>query len=84
MKKAEPVQKLHTSGVPELSRPEPAGKCQGTGWLLEDAGGSQCAKRCGVSATRIKQALVDQSNIPGLPRLQPRHFESTTIPTATP
>jgi len=47
-----------------LSRPEVCGKCQGTGWLLEDAGGSQVAKRCGCFGDRIKQALVDQSNIP--------------------
>ena len=47
-----------------MSRPEVCGKCQGTGWLLEDAGGSQVAKRCGCFGDRIKQALVDQSNIP--------------------
>jgi DNA replication protein DnaC len=47
-----------------LSRPEACGKCQGTGWLLEDAGGSQVAKRCVCFGDRIKQALVDQSNIP--------------------
>ena len=47
-----------------MSRPEVCGKCQGTGWLLEDAGGSQVAKRCACFGDRIKQALVDQSNIP--------------------
>jgi DNA replication protein DnaC len=47
-----------------LSRPEVCGKCQGTGWLIEDAGGSQVAKRCACFGDRVKQALVDQSNIP--------------------
>jgi DNA replication protein DnaC len=39
-------------------------KCQGTGWLLEDAGGSQVAKRCGCFGDRVKQALIDQANVP--------------------
>lgn len=39
-------------------------KCQGTGWLLEDAGGSQVAKRCACFTDRWKQALLDQANIP--------------------
>ena len=47
-----------------MSAPTVCVKCQGTGWLLEDAGGSQVAKRCGCFGDRIKQALVDQSNIP--------------------
>jgi len=40
------------------------GKCQGTGWLLEDAGGSQIAKRCVCFTERWKQSLLDQANIP--------------------
>jgi DNA replication protein DnaC len=47
-----------------LSVPAVCGKCQGTGWLLEDAGGSQVAKRCICFGDRVKQALVDQANIP--------------------
>jgi DNA replication protein DnaC len=39
-------------------------KCQGTGWLLEDAGGSQVARRCVCFGERWKQALFDQANIP--------------------
>ena len=40
------------------------GKCQGTGWLLEDAGGSQVAKRCVCFTERWKQSLLEQANIP--------------------
>jgi DNA replication protein DnaC len=47
-----------------LSAQTVCGKCQGTGWLLEDAGGSQVAKRCVCFGDRIKQALIDQANIP--------------------
>jgi len=47
-----------------LSEQTVCGKCQGTGWLLEDAGGSQVAKRCICFGDRIKQALIDQANIP--------------------
>ena len=39
-------------------------KCQGTGWLLEDAGGAQVAKRCSCFTDRWKQSLLDQANIP--------------------
>lgn len=39
-------------------------KCQGTGWILEDAGGSQVAKRCPCFGERWKQSLIDQANIP--------------------
>lgn len=39
-------------------------RCQGTGWLLEDAGGAQVAKRCVCFADRRKQALFEQANIP--------------------
>jgi DNA replication protein DnaC len=39
-------------------------RCKGTGWLLEDAGGSQVAKRCVCYTDRWKQALLDQANIP--------------------
>ena len=39
-------------------------KCQGTGWVLEDAGGSPVAKRCVCFSTRRQQALVEQANIP--------------------
>jgi len=47
-----------------LSDKAVCGKCQGTGWLLEDAGGSQVAKRCVCFGERCKQALFDQANIP--------------------
>ncbi len=39
-------------------------KCQGTGWLLEDAGRAQVAKRCSCFIDRWKQSLLDQANIP--------------------
>ncbi len=44
--------------------PTVCGKCQGTGWLLEDAGGSQVAKRCACFGDRFKRSLLDQANIP--------------------
>jgi DNA replication protein DnaC len=47
-----------------LSEPTVCSKCQGTGWVLEDAGGSQVARRCVCFGDRVKQALVDQANIP--------------------
>jgi DNA replication protein DnaC len=47
-----------------LSEARPCGKCQGTGWVLEDAGGSQVAKRCACFGERFKQSLLDQANIP--------------------
>jgi DNA replication protein DnaC len=47
-----------------LSDTKVCGKCQGTGWLLEDAGGSQVAKRCACYGERFKQSLLDQANIP--------------------
>jgi DNA replication protein DnaC len=47
-----------------LSEPTVCNKCQGTGWVLEDAGGSQVARRCVCFGDRVKQALVDQANIP--------------------
>ena len=47
-----------------MSAPTVCGKCQGTGWLLGDAGGSQVGKRCICFDARVKQALVDQANIP--------------------
>ncbi|NTU51010.1 MAG: ATP-binding protein [Candidatus Aminicenantes bacterium] len=47
-----------------MSAPTVCGKCQGTGWILEDAGGSQVAKRCVCFGDRVKQSLVDQANIP--------------------
>jgi DNA replication protein DnaC len=47
-----------------LSDAKVCGKCQGTGWLLEDAGGSQVAKRCACYGERFKQSLLDQANIP--------------------
>jgi len=40
------------------------GKCQGTGWLLQDAGGSQIARRCDCFGQRWKQSLLEQANIP--------------------
>jgi len=39
-------------------------KCQGTGWLLEDSGRAQVAKRCSCFTDRWKQSLLDQANIP--------------------
>lgn len=39
-------------------------KCQGTGWLLEDAGGSQVARRCPCFGERWRQALLEQAHIP--------------------
>ena len=39
-------------------------KCGGTGWLLEDAGGSEVAKRCACFGDRVKKSLVEQANIP--------------------
>ncbi len=47
-----------------MNAPTVCGKCQGTGWVLEDAGGSQVARRCACFGDRVKQALVDQANIP--------------------
>jgi DNA replication protein DnaC len=47
-----------------LSESTVCGKCRGTGWLLEDAGGSQVAKRCTCFGERWKQSLLDQANIP--------------------
>ena len=47
-----------------MSEPTFCGKCQGTSWLIEDAGGSQVAKRCACFGDRVKQALIDQANIP--------------------
>lgn len=38
--------------------------CQGTGWILDEAGGSQVARRCGCFAARRRQTLFDQANIP--------------------
>lgn len=39
-------------------------RCLGTGWVLEDAGGSKIAKRCVCFVERRKQALIEQANIP--------------------
>jgi DNA replication protein DnaC len=39
-------------------------RCLGTGWVLEDAGGSKVAKRCVCYTERRKQALIEQANIP--------------------
>lgn len=47
-----------------MSDTKACGKCQGTGWLLEDAGGSQVAKRCACYGERFKQSLLEQANIP--------------------
>jgi DNA replication protein DnaC len=55
-----------------LSEPTVCPKCQGTGWLLEDAGGSQVAKRCACFGERWKQSLFDQANIP-------RRYQSCTL-----
>lgn len=39
-------------------------RCLGTGWILEDAGGSKVAKRCSCFGERRKQVLLEQANIP--------------------
>ena len=51
-----------------MSEPKVCGKCQGTGWLLQDAGGFQIARRCACFGERWKHSLVDQANVP--PRYQ--------------
>ena len=51
-----------------MSEPTVCAKCQGTGWLLEDAGGFQIANRCACFGDRWKHSLVDQANVP--PRYQ--------------
>ena len=55
-----------------MSEPTICPKCQGTGWLLEDAGGSQVAKRCSCYSQRWRQSLLDQANIP-------RRYQSCTL-----
>jgi len=55
-----------------LTEPKACAKCQGTGWLLEDAGGSQVAKRCACYGERWKQSLFDQANIP-------RRYQTCTL-----
>ena len=47
-------------------------KCQGTGWLLEEAGASQVAKRCACFGERWKKSLFDQA-------LVPRRYQSCTL-----
>jgi DNA replication protein DnaC len=47
-----------------LSEQGVCGRCQGTGWILEESGGSQVAKRCTCYSDRRKQALFEQANIP--------------------
>jgi DNA replication protein DnaC len=47
-----------------LTEPPVCPKCQGTGWLLEDASGSKVARRCACFGRRWKQSLFDQANIP--------------------
>ncbi len=47
-----------------MSEERVCGRCQGTGWLLEDAGGAQFARRCGCFDDRRKQALLEQAQIP--------------------
>jgi DNA replication protein DnaC len=39
-------------------------RCLGTGWVLEDSGGSKVAKRCVCYGDRRRQALLEQANIP--------------------
>jgi DNA replication protein DnaC len=39
-------------------------RCRGTGWVLEDSGGSKIARRCVCYSDRRKQALLEQANIP--------------------
>ncbi len=55
-----------------MSEPTVCGKCQGTGWLLDDAGGSEVAKRCSCYGQRWKQSLLDQANIP-------RRYQACTL-----
>ena len=47
-----------------MSQEKPCAKCGGTGWLLEDAGRSQLARRCACFTDRWKRSLLDQANIP--------------------
>ena len=47
-------------------------KCQGAGWLLQDAGGSQVARRCACYGERWRQSLFDQANIP-------RRYQACTL-----
>jgi DNA replication protein DnaC len=39
-------------------------KCQGTGWVLENAGKGHVAKRCGCFVARQAEVLLEQANIP--------------------
>jgi DNA replication protein DnaC len=55
-----------------LSEQAVCGKCQGTGWLLEGAGGSQVARRCECYGERWKRSLFDQANIP-------RRYQTCTL-----
>jgi DNA replication protein DnaC len=47
-------------------------KCRGTGWVLEDAGGSKVARRCSCYDDRRKQVLLEQANIP-------RRYQNCTL-----
>ncbi len=38
--------------------------CGGSGWVLEDSGGSKVARRCACYGDRRKHALLEQANIP--------------------
>jgi DNA replication protein DnaC len=43
---------------------EVCGRCQGTGWVLDDAGGGTMAKRCECYFERRRTSLLEQANIP--------------------
>jgi len=52
-------------------------RCLGTGWVLEDAGGSKVARRCVCFSDRRRQVLLEQANIPR--RYQSCHFENFKV-----
>lgn len=47
-----------------MSEEQVCQRCQGTGWLLDDARGAQVARRCGCFDERRMRTLVEQANIP--------------------
>ena len=58
--------------ISELSEPTVCGKCQGTGWLLEDAGGPGWPSGAAASPTAGSSPLFDQANIP-------RRYQTCTL-----
>ncbi len=49
-------------------------KCQGAGWVLEDAGKGPVAKRCTCFAARHKESLLEQAHLP-------RRYQNCTLDT---